>query len=109
MKRQAYIAGAYTAKTPEETLMNIRAAMQAGILVLEALGAHVIVPHCSMSHETAWGPAMDRCADVIRSMDPARDCLVLLPGWDKSKGAIWEKAFAESLGMSVRTLAEMLV
>jgi|WetSurSiteA1Bulk_404760.scaffolds.fasta_scaffold153629_2 hypothetical protein len=105
---QAYIAGKYTDQNPEMVRFNIRAALKAGIQIIEAKGWNPIIPHASMSHDTDWAPAMDRCADVIRSLDPARDCIILLPGWGQSKGAIWEKAFAESLGISVLTLAEAL-
>jgi hypothetical protein len=108
MIRQAYVAGSYSSCFPCSVLLNIRAALKAGLQILEVKGWHPIIPHASMSHDTEWHPAMDRCADVIRSMDAQRDCLVLLPGWEKSRGACWEKEFAKSLGMDILTLEEAL-
>ena len=77
MIRQAYVAGAYTADTRTRTLQHIMRALVAGC-ALTKQGLHVIVPHAMGSHRATWDGAMTRCREIIQSLDPAQDCLVLL-------------------------------
>lgn len=106
--RQCYIAGSYTADLPEINLIHIRAALLAGVAIIEAKGWHVIVPHASMDHTTPWHRAMRRCIDTVDSLDIKTDCLVVLPGWQQSRGASMEVSIARCRGLEVLTLAEVL-
>ena len=107
MIRQAYVAGSYTADTRTRTLQNISKALVAAC-ALAKQGVHPIVPHTSGSHRATWDEAMDRCRAIIRGMDPSRDYLVLLPGWEDSRGAQEERELALSWDISVLTLEEAL-
>ena len=103
---QAYIAGRYTG-TPEEVRAHILLAMQAGAYTLAA-GWLPILPHTMGPHRgTTWDQAMDRCRELIRGLDPARDILVALPNWAESRGAREEVGLAMSLGIRVVQLAEL--
>lgn len=104
---QVYVAGAYTAGTTAQVRENIADALRAG-LQLARLGFFPIVPHAMGSHRTSWEDAMARCRVTISAMDPARDMLVLLPGWENSRGAGQERDLAIFLGVPVRTLAEVV-
>jgi hypothetical protein len=105
---QYYLAGNYTSATEEGNLLNVRRAMLAAVKIIEARGWFPIVPHVSMNHKTPWPDAMKRCKETIRSLDPERSVLVLLPGWETSTGAIEEWELALELGMPVLTLEEAL-
>jgi hypothetical protein len=91
LRKQAYIAGTYTAATTEENLIHIRTAMQAGLRILDELGAFPIVPHCSMNHGTGWEDAMETCERTIKSLSPKHDCIVMLPGW---QSGCWPSSWA---------------
>ena len=108
MIRQVYVAGAYTADTRTRTLQHISRALVAGCDLAKA-GLHPIVPHTMGSHRATWEQAMTRCRETIQGLDPACDCLALLPGWEGSRGAVEERALAESLGLPVMTVSEALV
>ena len=105
---QAYVASSYTSLDPEKNLLNIRAAIKAGLRLLAYKGIHPIIPHASMNHHPPSNEAMRTCLATIRSLNPATDCLVLLPGWETSKGATQERALALEIGLPVLTLAEAL-
>jgi len=49
------------------------------------------------------------CRATIRGMDPAHDMLVLIPGWEESRGACEERELALELGLPVLTLDQALV
>lgn len=101
---QAYIAGPYTGAVSEHVWTALRAAQR----VMEARGWLPIVPHVMGPHGATWDAAMERCRESIRGLDPACDCLVLLPGWEDSRGAREERELAMSLGLKVYQLAEVL-
>lgn len=107
MIRQVYVAGKYTAETRTQEVQNISRALAAGCS-LAAAGWHPIVPHVSGSHRVDWETAMSRYFLTIRGMDPKQDALVLLPGWEDSRGARAEVALAEELGLPVLTVAKAL-
>ena len=106
MIRQAYVAGSYSADTRTRTLQNISRALMAAC-ALTGLGYHCIVPHVAGSHRSTWDDAMDRCRATIHAMDPSRDCLVLLPGWEQSRGAREERDIALAIGMEVWEMEDL--
>ena len=101
--KTCYIAAPYTAPTDAARRANIRKALEAGLIMLDQ-GYFPLVPHASMNHETDWETAMQRCEDVIRSLDQRTDCLITLDGWQQSAGCKREVALAVSIGLVVRTL-----
>jgi hypothetical protein len=107
MIRQVYVAGSYSADTRTRELHNISKALVAACALVKQ-GVHPIVPHTSGSHRCTWDEAMDRCRSIIRGMDPVRDYLVLLPGWEGSRGAREERELALNCDLSVLTLDEAL-
>jgi len=107
MIRQAYVAGSYSADTRTRVLHNISRALVAGCSLTKQ-GFHPIVPHTAGSHHATWDDAMERCRFTIRNMSPTRDVLVLLPGWEQSKGACEERQLALDVGLPILTLDEAL-
>ena len=108
MIRQAYVAGRYTAPTRTQEVQNISAALMAAC-ALAKKGLRPIVPHTSGNHRNTWDHAMVGCRATIRGMDPAHDMLVLIPGWEESRGACEERELALELGLPVLTLDQALV
>jgi len=106
MIRQVYVAGSYSADTRTRELANVMKALVAAV-TLTRRGYHCIVPHVSGSHRVDWETAMDRCRAIIHTMDTAQDCLVLLPGWEASKGATEERLIALAIGLEVWDLADL--
>ena len=105
--RQAYVAGSYSHETKDGILANIRAAIDGAAKVHEA-GYAPIIPHTMFHHrDTDWETAMVRCRDLIRSLDPKRDVVVLLPGWQHSRGAMEEFLIALFLGIKVLDLDDV--
>lgn len=107
MTRQAYVCGPYSAATPDRIRANITRAVLAG-LNLSRAGWFPIIPHAMGPHSTSWEEAMERCRTIVAGLDPVRDALVVLPGWERSRGAMEEVELARELGTKVRTLAEAL-
>jgi hypothetical protein len=97
---QAYVAGAYTATTQDETRENIVKALKVGIKLAER-GYLPIVPHASMPHDTPWMPAMERCFLVISKLTPGQDIVHMMEGWENSRGAKTEKLLAHAMGLEV--------
>jgi hypothetical protein len=104
---QCYVAGAYTANTATRIQQNISKALAAGC-VLCAHGWRPIVPHASGSHRRDWEKAMTTCREIIAGLSPASDALVLMPGWEQSKGTCEERDLALAMGLRVLTLVEAL-
>ena len=117
--RRIYVAGAYTAPTPHGIAENINAAADLAE-DLRAAGFLPYVPHTGLAGARAvgvdlvegegrkqdvflclpdltWDEAMDDCRDLL----PRMDALILVPGWQESRGAKEEKALAEAEGLPV--------
>lgn len=102
-----YIAGKYSADTREDVQANIDAAEVAGKAVLLS-GAVPVIPHRISAHwdnapefppeqwtHAAWlerfcFPLLDRC-----------DAVLMLPGWQESKGAVAEHQYASTRGKKI--------
>ena len=123
--RRIYVAGAFTADSAHRVAENINAAVDLAD-ELRAAGFLPFVPHTGLSGGRAlvvdlsgpngesevylelpgltWEEAMEDCRDLVGRMD----ALVMVPGWQDSKGAREEKALAEAQGLPVFfTLAEL--
>ena len=105
--RQAYVCSPYTAPTQEKIRANVTRAVLAG-LNLSRAGWFPIIPHAMGPHTATWEEAMERCRSLVEGLNPKHDVVVLLPGWDRSMGAMEEVALAQKLGIKVRHLAEAL-
>lgn len=107
MIRQCYVSGPYSGDTRTRVLQNISKALVAACQLTER-GFHVIVPHVCGSHRVDWDTALEHDRALIRGLDPTKDRLVLLPGWEESRGAREEWELALQLGLPVWTLGHVL-
>ncbi len=92
-----YLAGKYRAKTPHETVRNIRVA-EAIAVKLWQRGAAVITPHMNTA---LFDGAADDSVWLRGYLEILKRCdgLVLLPDWTKSEGAQVENDLAHERGM----------
>ena len=91
----AYIAGPYTADTPEQINANVTAAIDVQAKLM-ARGCAVFCPHANYGHGLAavdYDAVMAMCFTHLENAD----VVVLLPGWKKSQGACREHGFAAAL------------
>jgi hypothetical protein len=95
--RLVYLAGPYSC-TDDEIAANVKAACEWGLKV-RALGLVPVVPHITIvPHEDlTWGQAMQECFAILSRCD----AVLMLPGWDKSRGAVAERNFAEDEAMPI--------
>ena len=97
--RLIYIAGPYTAAHPVDRHAHVERARAAARHVALA-GAVPVTPHLlsvgleDIRDEQWW-------ADATMDVLAACDALVLLPGWQDSRGCVRELAYAEAAGLPV--------
>ena len=103
-----YVAGAFSAPTPKGVVRNIERAVAVGIEIAR-LGACPVIPHSNTAH-----PEFNRCQSYdfwcAATLGLMRRCdaVVMVEGWERSRGATAERADALSRGMPVHhTLKEL--
>lgn len=97
-----YIAGPFTAPTREGVEANIKAAEAVGIVIAQ-LGGMPIIPHCNTSHPGFEGAQGYQFWVAGTAKLMARcDAVVLVRGWETSKGATGERDLALQLGIPIR-------
>jgi len=98
-KTIVYIAGPYKGKTEWDVLNNIRAAEKTALKYWR-LGYTVICPHKNTAlmggscPDKTW---LDGDIEILKRCD----IIVMVQGWEKSKGAITEHELAYELGIEV--------
>jgi Domain of unknown function (DUF4406) len=100
MTKRVYVAG------PMTGLPNLNfPVFNAAAAALRACGFEVVNPaEINPDHTMPWSECMRRdIAELVTCSG-----IVLLPGWEKSKGATLEHHISERLGMEVRLLAEVV-
>lgn len=106
-RRLVYIAGPYRGKDAWEVEENIRAAEQLGYEV--AQHGHVpVIPH-TMYRYFNGTLNDDYWLDATKRLMLACDCVLLLPGWERSEGATEEKNAAMDDHMPVFTKLSTLL
>ena len=101
--RVIYVAGAYTAATPWLIEQNVRRAESIGYLIAQA-GAVPLIPHANMrwQHLTAE-LTTDWWYAATRELLNRCDAVVMVPGWEASNGARYERERAIETGKLVFT------
>jgi len=95
-----YIAGPYTAKTNWEVQQNINRAMEAGKLVAE-MGAMPLIPHANMPLCMEGIQSAQFMYDGTMELLRRSDAILLIEGWEKSKGAVMEREEAMHLNKPI--------
>lgn len=97
--RVFYVAGRYRADTEREVLNNIRAAEAVAIEVWKA-GYVALCPH--LNSRLMSGLCDDKVflEGAIELMKRC-DAVVLVPGWEKSKGTLAEVEIAQQLNIPI--------
>lgn len=102
-----YVAGPFSAPTPEGVYSNVMAALAFGQQV-RAMGFIPLVPHVAIlptgNTEADYEAALAECFELLSRSD----ALVLMPTWRKSPGAMREREFAERLGLPIFEALEAL-
>ena len=98
-----YISGKYTGKDLREVEKNIRVAEEAAIKIAEK-GIKYFCPHTHSNHMDFYAPKvtheywMDLDLYFIRK---TATCMLMLPGWRASKGAVIEENLANELDLPI--------
>ncbi len=95
-----YIAGPYSAETREGVEANIARARKVALSVWEA-GFTCVCPHLNTAHFddlTDKVPYAEWLAGYLRLLQ-ACDAVLLLPGWERSRGALQE--FTQALASGI--------
>lgn len=100
--KQIYTAGLYTSSIPYEVHQNIIAAWQWSLRIVRECKAWPVCPHKCGEHMEG---AADNEFFYEATLEQMRRCdaVFLMPGWERSKGAVGEKEEAERLGIPVFT------
>ena len=95
-----YVAGPFSAPTPEGIYENVMAAVEFGQKV-RAMGFVPMVPHAAVlpmgTTEAEYEAALAECFELLSRCD----AVLLMPTWQQSPGARRERDFAERLGLPV--------
>ncbi len=96
-----YVAGPFSAKTREGIEANIRRAEDVGIEIARG-GDFPVIPHANTAR-----PEFERVQDypfwIEGTLELMRRCdeVVMVPGWEDSKGARGERTEALAMGLPV--------
>jgi hypothetical protein len=97
----AYVAGKYSAPTPEEIEQNV---MNAAIVASQIIdkGYSVVCPHTN-SHllESIKPREHQEWLDIDFAILAKCDLCVMVHGWEKSKGAVMESQFCVANGIPI--------
>jgi hypothetical protein len=101
MRKLVYIAGPLTAETNKETARNVFNAIRAGQAVASG-GFTPIVPHLSWYMEVdGWALTHEEWIDIDLALIDKADMIVMLDGWEDSKGSCQEYDHANEKGMPI--------
>ena len=94
-----YVAGPYSAPTPAERAANIEAAWTVGYQVA-SLGAYPVVPHMNTAHMDDlqdWQWWIDATLELMLRCN----AVLMMEGWEASRGARGEEAAAKRFEIPV--------
>ena len=109
MQPLIYVAGPYRAATRAAIAQNIAAARQLG-LAAARLGWFPVIPHSNTSHLDHYAPELSDEFWLRGTMEMMERCdaLVLVTGWEVSKGTAAEIARADELRIPIYRSLELL-
>lgn len=100
MQPLIYVSGPYTAPSSEELAQNIQRAKLTGLKV-RAVGFVPIVPHLAILHDDprvfTYDKAMNECLEILVRCD----AILMMEGWQESRGARIEHDAAITEGIPV--------
>lgn len=108
----AFISGPLTSHNPDLMRLRRSQAEAFGLTVRSECGCDTFVPHTEIQEpaglegEDLWAWAMGICLDKI---DQEADFIVMMPGWEDSKGACLEHEHALTRGIPVAYSVEEAV